>query len=267
MKNGNDFLTLTPSSPTTSRVDTIAIQVVDAFYSGAVTEGRLVVVQGTPTTGTPAAPTLPASTLPIFDAVVNAGSTSPVLVDRRRRTGPLNSVVPIFGDQFTDAGTYAGEVNYYDITGTVRVWRGGSINAWRVVGGTIARNGSQLRTTAALNDGQESNQAQVILNDPGGIFAAQATMQTEYTWTNGGRCDLTVGLNGNNNGSLFGTAMPVNGVHPVTFGQLSAALTGPLSGLQTVWFNIIRTFGGPTTYTATPYNFRASAVQILLRAT
>jgi hypothetical protein len=267
IKNSNDFLTLTPSSPTTSRVDTIAIQVVDAFYSGAVTEGRLVVVQGTPTTGTPAAPTLPPTALPIFDAVVNAGSTAPTLVDRRRRTGLLNSIVPIFGDQFTDAGTYAGEANYYDITGTVRVWRAGSINAWRVVGGTIARNGSQLRTTAALNDGQESNQAQVILNDPGGIFAAQATMQTEFTWTNGGRCDLTVTLNGMNNGTIFGTAMPVTGVHPVTFGQLSAALSGPLSGLQTVWFNIIRTFGGPTTYTSTPFNFRASAVQVLLRAT
>lgn len=268
IKNGNDSLALTPSSATTSRVDTIAIQVVDAFYSGAVTEGRLVVVEGTPTTGTPAAPTLPPTTLPIFDAVVNAGSTSPTLVDRRRRTGPLGSIVPIFGSQFTDAGNYAGEANYYDVLGTVRVWRAGSINAWRVVGGTIARNGSQLRTTGSISDGQESNQAQVILNDPGGIFAAQACFQVEYTFINGGRCDLTVTLNGHNNGSIFGTALPVvASPHPVNFAQMAGALSHPLSGLQTVWFNIHRTFGGPTTYTATPFNFRATAVQILLRAT
>ncbi|MGL4808636.1 MAG: hypothetical protein ACRC4O_07815, partial [Giesbergeria sp.] len=61
LKSGNDVVTFTPSSPTLNRIDTIAVQVVDAFYSGAVSEGRLVVVQGTATSGTAVPPTLPPS--------------------------------------------------------------------------------------------------------------------------------------------------------------------------------------------------------------
>lgn len=268
VKNGNDTLTLTPSSATTNRVDTIAVQVVDAFYSGSATEGRLVVIQGTPTTGTPAAPALPPSCEPIFDARVLAGSTAPVLVDRRRRTGGLGTVVPIFGDQFLDAGRFPGETQYYDVLGTYRTWHAGSTNAWRAFGGQLARNGSQLRTTGTLNDGQQHNIAQVLLQDPGGIWSAQATMQAELSFTGGGRCDLVTAMDAADGSNLFGTGIPFVGwPHAVGQAILAAALSGVLTGQHTVWFNIIRTFGGNgATYTFTPFNFRATAVQFLLRA-
>lgn len=271
VKQGNDVVTFTASSPTTNRIDTVAIQVVDAFYSGAASEGRLVVIQGTATTGTPVAPTLPASCEPLVDFLIAAGSTAPTLsADRRKRSGLAGAIVPIVFSQLADAGAYSGETQYYEPSGTFRVWRHSPTNAWRAFGGMLARNGAQLTTTGNISSGQETNFAQVLLNDPGGIWAAQATMQMEYTWSPyDARVDLSVSLDGVNNGLTFGTALPLvsNPTFPVSHSQLASALSGAFTGSHTVWFNAIRAFGQPTTVTATPFNFRAAAVQLLLRAT
>lgn len=271
LKSGNDVVTFAASSPTLNRIDTIGVQVVDAFYSGAVSEGRLVVIQGTATSGTAVPPTLPPSCEPIADFTIAAGSTAPVyLTDRRARSGVQGSIIPIGGIQFPNPGAFPGEVHYYEPLGTLRVWRGGSINAWRAFGGALARNGAQLTTVANIGTGQEGNFAQVALSDPGGIWSAQATMQMEFTWApSDARVDLSVSIDGVNNGQLFGTALPLlsNPSFPVSHCQLASALSGALTGSRTVWFNALRTFGQPTTVTATAFNFRASAVQILLRAT
>lgn len=270
LKSGNDVVTFAESSPTMNRIDTIGVQVVDAFYSGAVSEGRLVVIQGTATSGTAVPPTLPPSCEPIADFSIAAGSTAPVfLSDRRARSGVQGAIIPISGIQFTNPGAFPGEVHYYEPLGTLRVWRGGSINAWRAFGGTLARNGTQLSTVWTIGTGQEGNISQVSLNDPGGIWAALANLQMEYTWTDGARTDLSVSRNGINNGTTFGTSLPVvsNPQFPVAFAQLAGALTGALTGSQTIWFNVFRTVGAATTVTGTPYNFRAAAVQLLLRTT
>lgn len=271
LKSANDVVTFAPSSPTLNRIDTIAVQVVDAFYSGAVSEGRLIVLQGTATSGTPAPPALPPSCEPIADFTIAAGSTAPVyLTDRRARSGVQGTIIPASGIHVANPGAYPGEVHYYEPWGTLRVWRGGSINAWRAFGGMLARNGAQLTTVVNIGTGQEGNFAQVSLNDPGGIWAAQATMQMEYGWTpNDSRTDLSVSLDGMNNASTFATALPVvsGPVFPVTHGQLAAGLTSSLTGSRTVWFNAQRAFGQAVTVNATPFHFRASAVQLLLRST
>lgn len=270
LKSSNDIVTFAASSPTLNRIDTIAVQVVDAFYSGAVSEGRVIVVQGTATSGTPVPPTLPPTCEPIGDFLIAAGSTAPVFyADRRARAGVQGGIIPITGIQFTDPGAFGGEVHWYEPLGTFRVWRAGSTNAWRAFGGMLARNGSQLATVRSLNNGQEANFSQVALTDPGGIWAAQATMQMEFTWSPGdARVDLTTSYDGVNNGTLFATALPLvsNPSFPVSHCQLAGGLTNALTGSHTIWFNAFRTFGGSTTVTATPYNFRAAAVQLLLRA-
>jgi hypothetical protein len=268
-KTGNDTVTLTASSPTQSRVDIIAVQVVDQFYSGSVTEGRLVVLQGTPSSGTPSAPAIPPSCEPIVECVVNAGSTSPVLVDRRKRAGVIGGILPINGNQFADAGIYAGETQYYEALGTFRVWRGGSTNAWRAFGGMLARSGSQLITSATLPTGGAANVSQVSLSDPGGIWAAQGTHQQEYHWTptGDGRIDLYASLDGLG-GAIIGTALPVfSAPSTVVIAQGAGMLSGPLTGSRTVWFNMNRPFGSEASVQVLTFNFRTAAIQLLLRAT
>lgn len=270
VKTGNDVLTFTPSSPTLNRIDTIAVQVVDAFYSGAASEGRLVVIQGTATAGTAVAPTLPSSCEAIVDVSIPAGSTGlGTLSDRRRRSALIGAIMPISGTQFAESGLHSGETQYYEALGTYRTWRGGATNAWRAFGGMLARSGAQLATSWTVPTGQEANVSQVALNDPGGIWAALVSMQMEYTWSPAeARVDLDVSRNGINNSTQFATSLPLvsNPIFPVSFCQLSGGLSGVLTGPQTMWFNVYRTFGNTTTVTATAFNYRASAVQMLLRA-
>lgn len=269
IKRDNDVVNFTPSSPTTNRIDTVAIQVVDAFYSGVVSEGRLVVVEGVATTGTPVAPTLPSSCEPLVDFLIGAGTTAPTIAaDRRKRSGLAGAITPIAFGQLGDAGSYSGETQYYEAFGTFRVWRHAPISEWRAFGGMLARSGAQLATGWTLGDGQEGNTGQVTLNDPGGIWSCLASMQMEYSYTNGARVDLTVSRNGINNGTVFGTTLPVvsNPSFPVAFAQMAGVLSGVLTGTQTMYFNVLRTFGGSSTVTATVFNYRNAAVQLLLRA-
>lgn len=92
----NAGVVLTASSPTTNRYDIVGVRVQDNFYDGlGANTGNVVVVQGTPSAGTPSDPSLPLSFLPIMRAVVNAGSSAPVLQDLRVRTAPLGGLVPV----------------------------------------------------------------------------------------------------------------------------------------------------------------------------
>src|SRR5262245_60135897 len=56
LNTSNTVVTVTASSPTTNRIDIIGVRVQDAFYSGALNQGDVVIVQGTPTAGTPSDP-------------------------------------------------------------------------------------------------------------------------------------------------------------------------------------------------------------------
>lgn len=114
----NLVVSVTPSSPTTNRIDIVGVQVSDAFYAGAVNSGDLVVVQGTPTAGTPTDPTLPASFEPLWRGTVNANSTTPVWTSMRRRTSPVGGLCPVFSDQTLTPGRYIGEARLLPATGS-----------------------------------------------------------------------------------------------------------------------------------------------------
>lgn len=128
----NQVLTVTASSPTTNRIDIVGVRVQDAFYTGAINSGDLAIVQGTPAAGSPAAPTLPASFLPLVQVTVNAGTTTGILVDLRKRTATMGSVYVPFTTQLADAGTMVGETQLIPATtpypARLRSWDG---TAWR----------------------------------------------------------------------------------------------------------------------------------------
>lgn len=119
ISTGNDIRAVTPSSPTTNRIDYIGVIVNDAFYSGAINAADVVVVPGTPAAGTPSPPALPASFLPFYMMTINASSTTPTFTDMRRRTGPVGCTVPIFATQLADSGSYIGEKRIVPASGSL----------------------------------------------------------------------------------------------------------------------------------------------------
>lgn len=141
--NGGDYsvfndtsqvLTVAASSPTTNRIDIIGVRVQDAFYSGAVNSADLVVVQGTPSAGTPADPALPNSFMPIVRVTVNAGTSTGILADMRKRTAAMGAVYSPFTGQLGDNGTMVGEVQILAASASyparLRIWDG---TTWRGV--------------------------------------------------------------------------------------------------------------------------------------
>jgi hypothetical protein len=132
LNTATQTLTVTASSPTTNRIDIVGVRVQDAFYTGAVNSADLAVVQGTPAAGAPSAPALPASFLPIVQVTVNAGTTTGILTDLRKRTGILGAVYQPFTAQIADSGTAIGEIQLLPATAPypsrLRVWDG---SAWR----------------------------------------------------------------------------------------------------------------------------------------
>lgn len=130
--DNSQVLTVAASSPTTNRIDIIGVRVQDAFYTGVVNSADLAIVQGTPAAGTPAPPTLPASFMPIVQVTVNAGTTTGVLTDMRKRTAIMGAAYSPFVNQLTDNGTAVGELQIMPAAGVyparLRSWDGA---AWR----------------------------------------------------------------------------------------------------------------------------------------
>lgn len=253
----NVVVTHAASSPTLNRRDIIGVRVRDAFYEGgAINQADVAIIQGTGSAGTPSDPALPASFMPIVRAVINAGSSAPVYQDMRRRTSVRGGIVPIFGNQFADAGRYPGETQYYSDQGTYRVWNG---TAWRPYGPT---EGRQSTVQLVSSGSAAANITQIQLGDPGGIWACVAGVAGELTRDSGdGRWDL--GVNMGALGAGFAPGLP----NQLTGGFINAGIgiSGTLTGVQTAWFNVVRAFGGASTWSLGAFNYRAVAFQLLLR--
>lgn len=253
----NVTVTHAASSPTLNRYDIIGVRVRDAFYEGgALNQADVAIVQGTGSAGTPADPALPSSFFPLGRAVINAGSTSIIYQDLRRRTSVRGGIVPIFGGQFADAGRYAGETQYYDQLGTYRVWNG---SAWRPYGPAEGRQSTvQLVTSGSA----AANITQIQLGDPGGIWACVAAVAGELTRDTGdGRWDLGVNMDGLGAGFAPGLPNALTG----SFINAGMGMSGTLTGVHTAWFNVVRAFGGASTWSLGAFNYRAVAHQLMLR--
>jgi hypothetical protein len=128
------IVSVTPSSPTTNRIDIVGVRVQDAFYSGVLNQADVVVVQGTPTAGVPADPALPSSFLPIARVTVNAATSTGVTADLRKRTSVSGATYFPYTPQLTDNGTFVGETQILPAAGVYparkRVWDG---TAWKGV--------------------------------------------------------------------------------------------------------------------------------------
>lgn len=110
INTANQNLTHAGSSGTQNRIDVIGVQIQDAFYSGVVNTGGLVIVQGTNSAGAPTVPTLPASFVPILQASIPALSSTPTVTDVRRMVPAAGGIGPILNAlQLADAGAFTGE--------------------------------------------------------------------------------------------------------------------------------------------------------------
>lgn len=163
----SQVLTVTASSPTTNRIDIIGVRIQDAFYSGALNQGDLAVVQGTPTAGTPADPTLPSTFLPIVRVTVNAATSTGTLTDLRKRTSIAGATYFPFTPQLTDSGTVVGETQMLVAAGAyparLRVWDG---TAWRGITSLSFDNPAQTGS-GALAAGGDLIVASLSVADPG----------------------------------------------------------------------------------------------------
>jgi hypothetical protein len=174
LNTATQTLAVTASSPTTNRIDIIGVRIQDAFYSGAVNSGDLAVVQGTPAAGVPSDPALPSSFLPLWRVTVNAGTTTGILADLRKRTSTLGSVYQPFTAQIADAGTAVGEIQLLAATAPyparLRVWDG---SAWRGVSPFQFSMPSPTATAALapLTSGHVT--ASVSVPDPGFTYRLQ----------------------------------------------------------------------------------------------
>lgn len=132
LNTSNTVVTVAASAPTTNRIDIVGVRVQDAFYSGALNQGDVVVVQGTPTAGVPSDPAFPSTFLPILRVTVNAATSTGITADLRKRTTTVGSVYQPYTPQLTDNGTVIGETQLLPAAGVyparLRTWDG---SAWR----------------------------------------------------------------------------------------------------------------------------------------
>lgn len=122
-----------PSDATFDRMDRIVLRVEDPEIGGAVREGRVEAVRGTPS-ASPTPPGTPAGTLPLARVHIPAGSLQPDYVtDDRRFTAALGGVIPCTSTT-RPSGSYLrpGQAILETNTGNFSVWTGSS---WRVVSG------------------------------------------------------------------------------------------------------------------------------------
>lgn len=168
LNTASQVLTVTASSPTTNRIDIIGIRIQDAFYTGAINSGDLAVVQGAAVAGTPADPALPSSFLPLWRVTVNAGTTTGILADLRKRTNIMGAVYQPLTNQLADVGTVVGEVQILGAAGVyparMRVWDG---SAWRGVTPFVFDRPAQAGSGTLPVGGSGSVIASVSVPDPG----------------------------------------------------------------------------------------------------
>lgn len=180
MNTATQVLTVTASSPTTNRIDIIGVRIQDAFYSGALNQGDLVVVQGTPSAGAPSDPALPSSFLPIVRVTVSAASSTGTLTDLRKRTNVAGATYAPYAGQLTDAGTFVGETQVLPAAGVypqrMRVWDGSvwkGTTPWAFTAGTQSGSGNIL-TGASLV------MSTISVADPGYAYRLIVSGQLEW---------------------------------------------------------------------------------------
>lgn len=190
----NQILTVTASSPTTNRIDIIGVRVQDAFYTGAVNSGDLAIVQGTPAAGAPSAPALPASFLPLIQVTVNAGTTTGITADLRKRTATMGSVYSPFTGQVADNGTMVGETQILAAAGVyparLRTWDG---SAWRGVT-NYAFAPPAITALASLAAAAQHIAASVSVADPGFSYKLRTSGSLDWGMVNASQPDNPLSL-------------------------------------------------------------------------
>lgn len=161
----NEVRTLTASSPTTNRIDVIGVIVRDAFYSGAVNDADVIVIEGTPSAGTPAVPAIPSNMQAFYHLTVNANSTAPTVSDQRQRTSHVGGSIPVFDHQMGQGGVAYGETRIFPAVGSLparqAIW--GMDALWHGVTTHAVEFGAWVITSSAANRAIAS----VSIPDPG----------------------------------------------------------------------------------------------------
>lgn len=271
LNTSNTVVTVTASSPTTNRIDIVGVRVQDAFYSGALNQADIVVVQGTATAGTPADPTLPSSFLPIIRVTVNAATTTGVTTDLRRRTAPLGSVYQPYTPQLTDSGTVIGEIQLLPAAGVyparLRAWDG---TVWR----GVTPFDFAMPTITGLNPltpGSQHIAASVSVADPGFTYRLRCSGSLDWVMVNANQplqpLGCTVNLddttwNGGiiGYGSMWSVSIGANVTQPTVFAPTEH--TADLTGAHTIRL-IARNNGvGQNMAIKVPDAFRTSALAV-----
>jgi hypothetical protein len=194
LNTSNVVVSVTAASPTTNRIDIIGVRVQDAFYSGALNQADVVVVQGTPTAGTPVDPTLPSSFLPILRVTVNAATTTGIQADLRKRQSPIGAVYQPYTPQLTDNGTVIGETQLLPAAGVyparLRVWDG---SAWRGVT-NYAFAPAAITNIASLAAAAQHIAASVSVADPGFSYKLRTSGSLDWGMVNASQPDNPISL-------------------------------------------------------------------------
>jgi len=250
-------LAITPSSTTTNRIDIVGVRVQDAFYSGAVNQADLVVVQGTPAAGTPSAPALPASFLPIVQVTVNANTSTGILTDLRRRTATMGSVYFPYTPQLSDSGTMVGETQFLPAAGVyparLRVWDG---TGWKGVTSYQFDKPTQVGSGTLSVGGNGVTIMSVSVADPGYAYKLQVAGSIDWAVTAASSPNQLMGTSITLDSTTYNVGEVIRGFamsssigagfnQPTC--QASASPTATLTGAHTIRL-MARNFGG-TNYT------------------
>lgn len=256
----SQVLSVTPASTTTNRIDIIGVRVQDAFYSGALNQADLVVVQGTPAAGTPADPALPASFMPIVRVTVNANTSTGILTGMRKRTATMGSLYVPYTEQLSDIGTMSGEAQYLPAAGVypprVRVWDG---TAWRGVASYQFDKPAQVGSGTLTTGGNGVTIMSVSVADPGYAYKLQVGGSIDWAVIAGSTPNQLMGASITLDSTVYNVGEIIRGFAMSSsigagFNQptvtAASSPTGTLTGAHTIRL-MARNFGG-SSYTIPP---------------